>query len=518
MTQTRKESRIQETKNKLSSQLDKYPFIGVVGRVSDWLKDSKYRYPISCTMLRVKDTMEGDEGIEYSWAYASKGLRYGAGVVLDLSELRCATSPVGNGGFSAGAPGFAQIYSMQNQILRRGGVYKNGAIVVNLNVSHGDCEEFLNLSPTDVPWIKRTLYVSDDPTDSDYLMNSPYLDKIIAGVANGTLWLSKKQWDKEGNRIYSNVCNGILIPSRGSCLLTHVNLGQCSIKNLRLAFKVTMKFLCTLHGVTGAGKDNYYLPPNLDKQVGLGVFGLSNFLAKYKITYKEFTDALENFLDAKLGEEESLIDFNARPAKVRKIVIELSNAFDDAAIIARKYGMDRAFTVEPTASCSFRYKDTKGYTTTPEISPPICHPETKVLVRDSVTFGQVEYQYPSNVETAQEVGWDTYYRLCQNWQRLMNTTGLAHSISFNIWNTCPITKDFLEDWLKSELITTYYRMMVEQSYLDKSTITSTISSEFKSDLIGKSDFFKPVEEEETESNFCFLTPDNDPNFCAACAE
>lgn len=535
---TRKEEKVVKIKAKLLKRLEEYPFIGVVGRVSDWLSDSTYRYPISCTMLRVKDSMEGDEGIEYSWAYASKALRFGAGVVLDLSELRCAGTPVGKGGFSAGAAGFVKMYSVQNEVLRRGGVYKNGAIVVNLDISHGDCADFLALTPQEIPWVKRTLYVSDVPGDPDYLLDSPHLDAVIAAVANGSLWLAKKQWDEYGYRIYSNVCNGILIPSRGSCLLTHVNLGQCTLKNLRKAFRETMRFLCELHGATGAGKDNYYLPPKLDRQVGLGVFGLANFLATYNVKYHEFTDALADYLDANEGKqsnfENAMASFMQHSKIVRDIVITLDDAFQDAAEIASKYKMDRAFTVEPTASCAFRYTDTLGYTTTAEISPPICHPTSKILVRDSVTFGQVEYQYPHNVETAQDVGWDTYYKLCQNWQRLMNRTGLAHSISFNIWNTRPIDAEFLGDWLRSPLITTYYRMMVEQSYLDKSTITSTISEEFKQDLIGEDSFFEPARTDTSTSfsfiptaepvaknepvQVCMLTPQNDPNFCSACAE
>ena len=536
---TRQEERVAKTKTKLVKKLEKYPFIGVVGRVSDWLSDSTYRYPISCTMLRVKDSMEGEDGIEFSWAYASKGLRFGAGVVVDLSELRSRGNPVGKGGTSTGAAAFVKIYSTQNEILRRGGVFKNGAIVVNLNISHGDCADFLALTPQDIPWVKRTLYVSDVPGDPDYLLDSPHLDAVIAAVANGSLWLAKKQYDKDGKRVYSNVCNGILIPSRGSCLLTHVNLGQCTLKNLRKAFRETMRFLCELHGITGAGRDNYYLPPKLDRQVGMGVFGLANFLATYNVKYQEFTDALQDFLDMQEGDLSKSHSFNSYSTLVQQIVITLDSAFKDATVIASKYKMDRAFTVEPTASCAFRYKDTLGYTTTAEISPPICHPETKILVRDSVTFGQVEYQYPHNVETAQEVGWDTYYKLCRNWQRLMNSTGLAHTISFNIWNTRTITAEFLADWLRSPLVTTYYRMMVEQSYLDKSTIASTIAEEFKKELIGEDEFFQPevttdntsfwfipnafvptAESDNTEkpTGACMLTPQNDPNFCSACAE
>jgi hypothetical protein len=516
MTEKQKE-KFNRKKAELAKMLEKYPYIGVVGRVSAWLEDSDYRYPISCTMMPVLDSMEEDQGIEYSWRYVSKALRYAAGVVVDLTQLRPAGASIGKGGVSSGVTGFVKFYSTINEVLRRGGAYKNGAVVVNLNISHPDAKDFLNLSPSEVPWIKRTMYVSNDPTSPDYLMTSPLLDEVIRNVSNGTLWLSKISYDKEGKRIYSNVCNGILLPPRGTCLLTHVNLGQCDLTNIRQAFRKSMKFLCELHKITGAGEDNYYLSPKFDKQVGLGVLGLANLLAKYKISYKDFTDALENFLDAQLGEEESLLDFNSRPEKLKKLIIQLSRAFEDAAVIARRYKMDRAFTVEPTASCSFRYTDTRGFTTTPEISPPICHPKTKGVTRDSTTFGQQEYFYPKNVETAEEVGWDTYYRLCQTWQRLMETTGLAHSISFNIWNTCTVDKTFLQNWLDSPLVTTYYRMMVEQGYLDKSSISTTLSDEFSLDLV-KSDFFSPDSTVEEDKEFCFLTPENDTNFCSACAE
>ena len=65
------------------------PALAVTGRVDTWLKDPTRRYPVSCTVMNVKDTMDEDpDGIEGSFLFASKALRYGAGVSLHLSELR----------------------------------------------------------------------------------------------------------------------------------------------------------------------------------------------------------------------------------------------------------------------------------------------------------------------------------------------------------------------------------------------------------------------------------------------
>jgi hypothetical protein len=416
---------------------------------------------------------------------------------------------------SSGAVSFAKIYSSLNEILRRGGKFKNGAVVVYLDANHPDLPEFLALKPSEAPWIKKAVYVDSNPKSSDYIMNNPHLDAILDGVRYGTVWLAKKRWEHpdthetidyapdpanpDNYRLYSNVCLEILLPNRGTCTLSHVNLGQCNLKTIRRAFRRGMKFLCELHGITGAGRDNYYLSPTEDKQVGLGVFGLANLLARYKVSYSDFTFALQGYLNLdtadELNNKEALQKYYGKKAVA--LVEQIYLGFQDAAKIARRYKMKRAFTVAPTASCSFRYQDLDGYTTTPEISPPICHAETKKTVRDSSTFGQVEYQYPLNVETAASVGWDIYETLVENWQDLMATTGLAHSISFNIWNQCPVDREWFEGWLEGSTITTYYRMLVEQDFVDKSTVGTGLEDDEL--LASTQDFFMPVDDEDSYS-------------------
>lgn len=435
-------------------------YTSVTGRIKNW---SDGQLPVSCTVLKVQDSMEGRDGIEDSWLFTSKALRYGAGVALELSDLRPKGQSNGRGLVASGPVSFCQVYSKLNEILRRGGVYKNGAITTYLDYLHPDAAEYLNASRNELPWIKRALYVDEN------FLDSPLLPLIKAKVDDGTVWLAKKRWDKDGNRLFSQVCLEILLKSRGTCLLAHVNLGQTPIGAIPNAFRDSMMFLCQIHGRTGVGESGIYLPPEEDRQVGLGVLGLANLLAIESVTYLELVQAMEKCLS---GEQWAF-----SMDKADQIAIALLEGFQLAALVAKSYGMDRAFTVAPTASCSYRYRDRDGYTTAPEISPPNCHPVTKEVDRDSGTFGVVAYQYHPKTETAASVPWSTQWRLLKVWQRYMESTGLAHSISANIWDKQPITDAWLKDWWESDLVTTYYRLITQQAAVDKSTIWNQCTDE-----------------------------------------
>lgn len=494
-----------QEKEYLKKLLETEPSLAIVGRVKNWLYDPDQRYPISCTMISVEDSMEGKNGIEYSWLFLSKALRFGAGCAVDLSKLRSKDQDNGKGLIASGPVSFMLIYSTLNQILRRGGKFKNGAVVCYLDANHPDLKEFLDISPDSIPWAKKALYISDDPTSPEYILNNPLLDDILYAVRSGTLWLAKKRWEdpityKTVNRppdptdvwkyrLFSQVCLEILFDSNSTCTLSHINLGVSTLDTLVHDFTKGAEFLSVLHTCTGAGEDNYYLSPNQDKQVGLGVIGLGNFLAKLGIKYHEFANALYDYYlvnDYELGKYREI---------VRQTVYIFKDAFEAAATIFRNAGMKRAFTIAPSANCSFNHVDSDGYTTSAEISPPICHPITKKQVRDSSTFGQKEFTYPPNIETAAQVGWDTYYMLVCAWQAQMEATGLAHSISFNIWNQCTCDIDWLKSFLDSPLVTTYYRMLVDQDFVDKSTIDTDLDGTLIEDTDG---FFVP-DDNEAES-------------------
>ena len=134
----------------------KPPLISRTGRVEEWIKDPTSRLPVSCTVFKVDDSITGPEGIEASWKFVSHALRHGAGVAVHLSELRPAGSDNGKGLVASGPVSFGKIYSVLNEVLRRGGVYKNGAVVCHLDLCHGDALEFITTC---------LLYTSPSPRD-----------------------------------------------------------------------------------------------------------------------------------------------------------------------------------------------------------------------------------------------------------------------------------------------------------------------------------------------------------------
>ena len=119
----------------------------------------------------------------------------------------------------------------------------------------------------------------------------PHKEALLEGIRSGDIWLNKIKY-QHNERIYSNVCLEVYLPSRGTCLLQHVNLGACTLDNLQEAFVSGMSELCDLHSRTGVGESGEYLTPEVDRQVGLGVLGLANFLRRYNISYKDFGEAL----------------------------------------------------------------------------------------------------------------------------------------------------------------------------------------------------------------------------------
>ena len=155
--------------------------------------------------------------------------------------------------------------------------------------------------------------------------------------------------------------------------------------------------------------------------------------------------------------------------------------------------MDRAFTIAPTASCSYRYKDLEGFTTAPEIAPPI----SRHVDRDSGTFGVESFDY-GNVEIASEVGWDTYKAVADEICRTFADTGLFHGYSYNTWSdVIEYDEDFITDWFESPQTSIYYSLQVNPDTLRKDDAASLLEGDDYADLFG-------FEEDDA--------------FCSSCAE
>jgi len=473
----------------METKADTNNLIARTGRVQNWIDDPTSRLPVSCTVIEVSDAMTDDEdSIENSWRFVSHALRYGAGVAVHLSQLRPRGTENGKGLVASGPVSFGKIYSCLNEQLRRGGVYKNGAVVLHIDISHSDILEFVTTPRHELPWAKRCVNVTTKLWNE---ASDNVKDEILKGIARGDIWLAKIRYDQHGHRIFANVCLEVFLRSRGTCLLQHVNLGACRPEDISTAFAVGMSELIELHPKTGVEKTGEYLTQEADRQVGLGVLGLANLLALEEITYAQFADALNEVPSA--------------TPKATKLVEQIRAGFTVAASLARSANMDRAFAIAPTASCSYRYTDRAGYTTAPEIAPPI----GRTVDRDSSTFGVQQYDY-GNVETADSVGWDAYFRVCNGIVQMMHDTGLSHGYSFNSWSdVVQYDEDFIQSWLASPQTSLYYSLQVNQNTQAKDDAMVALDGEFDFD-------FSDIDESgHTEADYNVF---NDPTMCVGCAE
>ena len=452
--------------------------IARTGRVQQWIDNPTNRLPVSCTIFNVDDSMEGPNGIEASWRFVSHALRFGAGVAVHLSDIRPKGTKTNKGPdtlVASGPVSFAKIYSTLNEILRRGGTYRNGACVLHLDITHTDILDYVNVDRSELPWVKRCV----DLTRGQWHSAEPETkEAILKGIARGDIWLNKIKHDKNGKRIRSNVCLEVYLPSRGTCLLQHINLGACLIGDLRPSFREGMQELCELHGKTGVGATGEYLAPEVDRQVGLGMLGLANFLANNNITYAQFGEALEA-----VNNSESYEGYAGLAAR------ELFLGIQDAAYIAKRNKMDRAFAIAPTASCSYRSRDIKGFTATPEIAPPIA----RTVDRDSGEFGVETVEY-GDVEIASQVGWESYKKVADQIMIMLDRTGLLHGYSFNSWSDM-VTYDeaFIEEWLDSPQTSLYYSLQVMSDTQDKTDAYAALSDTAVDDYLADIMSNKPDE-------------------------
>jgi hypothetical protein len=432
-------------------------YISRTGRVQSWIDDPTHRLPVSCTVFVVENEMEGPNGIEASWRFASHALRYGAGCAIHLDKLDPKGYVRKSGVTASGPVSFGKIYSSLNEILRRGGVYKNGAIVLHISLNHPDALDFITTPRSELPWVKRCINITEE-----WWQDCTFKEDLLYGIKSGDIWLNKVKYDNEGNRIRGNVCLEVYLPSRGTCLLQHINLGACEFDDIPRAFAEGMSELCSLHSRTAVGDSGEYLTPEVDRQVGLGLLGLANLLRRYGVTYEQFGRALDQYNNGETIRSASY-----------ELVSQIASGIKQASSIASDHNMVRAFAIAPTASCSYRSVDLDGYTCTPEIAPPI----SQTVDRDSGTFGVQTYNY-GDVEIASEVGWEAYKRVADGIMTLLDSTGLLHGYSFNSWSDM-VTYDnaFVEEWLRSPQTSLYYSLQVMSDTQDKSDAYAALDAE-----------------------------------------
>lgn len=97
--------------------------------------------PISCFGIDVGDSIQniGEKGTELMML-----AKHGGGVGIGLNMIRCAGSPITNNGTTDGVVPFAKVYDSTILATNQGAV-RRGAASVNLNIEHGDFDDWLEI-------------------------------------------------------------------------------------------------------------------------------------------------------------------------------------------------------------------------------------------------------------------------------------------------------------------------------------------------------------------------------------
>lgn len=447
------------------------PYTVIVSRVQRVIDNPSKISPISCTMVSVEDSyydVDGDytiyDTIAGSRLYATKVLKGNAGISVDLSKLR-PKGTTGSGGLVAqGVTNFMHVYSAINSEVRRGNSFKNGAVVLCLAFTHPDFEDFLDFGTEGhetqglLPWAKKGVTVNADMWLPEY---ADRREKLFTALAKGQVFVSKERYNAQGNRLYDNVCYGLLLLSRSTCTLAPVNLGKIrDPRDIPYAMLSVFRDLDVIWNYFNETREDHFLDPAKDKQIGLGYVGLANMLAHFGVKYSELLAAMQK----------QLAGSKMSNSTADQIAQGFADGYKRVEVEAKALKYERVFAIEPTASCSFKQKDLRGFVTTPEISPPVCHPVTKVTRRQAAD-GYIDAQYPLNVEVAGvDVDWQTYEGLCSCFQEMADRTGLAQGISYNWWLEKPVNEDTFKDWWESNLKTIYYRWKTSSADQDKTTV------------------------------------------------
>ena len=269
------------------------------------------------------------ESIYETCGKLARTFSYGGGVGIDISKLRPKGAPVNNAArTTTGAVSFMPTFSQVAETIGQKG--RRGALMISMDVSHPDIEEFIDIK-TDLNAVTKaniSVKITDDfikavknntkyPckfTLEDGSVICKYIDanKIMDKLALNNHRMGEPgilYWDKIQNYNLMqhfedfgyagvNPCAEEPLPAGGSCLLGAINLSEFIVDPFtpaaRFDFdefeKVVHKAIFALNDVLIEGMPLHPLKEQQEtvgklRQIGLGIMGLADALIKLGITY-----------------------------------------------------------------------------------------------------------------------------------------------------------------------------------------------------------------------------------------
>lgn len=328
---------------------------------------------------------------------------YGGGCGVDISKLRPRGTKVNNAAEStSGAVSFMDLYNLTTEIIGQKG--RRGALMLSLDVSHPDIEEFIKIK-SDLTKIQKaniSVKITDnfmiavskgEKFDTEFKIEST--GEVIKNTVDAKklfLELAKQNWDfaepgilfwdriskwnllsedEEFEYAGTNPCAEEPLPAGGSCLLgslvlpTFVKEGKFDKEGLRKAVRKAVK---ALNEVLDEGLPLHPLEEQRNsvrdwRQIGLGILGLGDMLIKLGIKYGsmeaiEFSKELGSLIIDEAIYESAMLakEFGPYP-KYKADKIFKSEFFEDntselTKMLVKEYGLrnSQLLTIAPTGS------------------------------------------------------------------------------------------------------------------------------------------------------------------------
>lgn len=335
---------------------------------------------------------------------------YGGGVGIDISKLRPRGAKVNNSAKNTtGAVSFMELYSMTTGLIGQRG--RRGALMISMEVSHPDIEDFIDIK-TDLTKITKaniSVRINDEfmkAVENNETYKCEFIvegnnEHVIKEVDAKKLFmkLCKNNWDyaepgilfwdnikkhhlmsedKEFSYSGVNPCAEEPLPSGGSCLLGSINLAEFVIQPFGTSatfdsnkFKACVReAVIALNQVLDEGLDLHPLQEqkiSVDKyrQIGLGVMGIGDMLIKMNMRYgsDKSIDLCKFIARTMLNEavkQSSLLAKEYGPFKEYKKEAILKSKFfndnidEDIKELVKLYGLrnSQLLTIPPTGSIS----------------------------------------------------------------------------------------------------------------------------------------------------------------------
>lgn len=359
-------------------------------------------------MPKVEDNIES---IFDTAKYLARTYSYGGGCGLDISNLRPSGAKVNNSAHTTtGATSFMDLYSLVTGLIGQKG--RRGALMINIDVSHPDILDFIDIKNHDVEKVrfanisvnmtKEFMEAVDNDTDFELLFTVAATDEVIKRTIRAKdlfRLLAKNNWNMAEpgilyqDRINSwhimsedenfefagvNPCAEEPLPPFGSCNLASINLSEFVLdpftENARFDYvefdKAVRHGVIYLNEILDYNMDNHPLKEQGKvsedlRQIGLGIMGLADMFIKMGVEYGSVRSlAISNSISNDMIN--SAMQQSALMAKVdgtfplydSKAVLTspfvLNNCTEETLVMILEHGLrnSQILTIAPTGSIS----------------------------------------------------------------------------------------------------------------------------------------------------------------------